>query len=785
MRNKIWLWLFLIQFEAAAAIYSLDLPVIWQDKPVGNVSFVLENFTLQAVNTSSLSKTLAERINDDIKARLENHPEADIEIDKLALMGIDMTLNSKDLNVILELAPETLSVDELTYGDRNYVASPTKSASWAALNNVSIRYDHTSEGDGEYAIDWLADINIGGHDGLNGELSVFFDKSTLSTELYRGDIRFYYDQHKVPVRYEFGDISAFSRGHLNSANAGGIGLSRSYRDLQPLTKITPSNSQEFYLKQSAEVKVVVNNNVIAKVRLAPGRYDLNDLPLTTGENDVRITATYVNGEQENFSFSTFYNSQLLEAGRSDFSLNLGYPSTFSNFEYDYQSNLLATGFYEYGITDTFTGGINGLLYDGQYLLGLTAVYGSKFGNLSLRATRSKLDEAIGHTISVDSEHSIWGGSRYGIPNLRLSYEKSDNFTATPWLENRLFSSEENMAVTYTYFFNDALDLNISARKNISSASNVSRNTTAQLNWRKRGWRVSAEYRYQSQQNTQSTDEHSLYLNVSWTLFQPGKRTRTRLDFLGRSDTFRANYTKVNRNFLGDYGYGADLQRSPDIKTATLSGSYTGNYFRADMTSRIQDRETLGSSDDHRINLSTSVAIADGKVGIGQNVRAPFVIVNTHPTLSDKDVRLNPTPQGDFLASAGSNIGGLVSLGTAFTDSGLAVDVQDAPLGYDWGPGAYNIVGGSATGHTVLIGSDMSYTIIGYLKDKENNPLVLKRGKISRDDFSASFFTNRKGRFVVEGIGTGEYSLTIGDKTVQINIEQTDKSLVRLGIIKVY
>ncbi|XOV77498.1 MAG: fimbria/pilus outer membrane usher protein [Aestuariibacter sp.] len=783
MRNKIWLWLCLFSFEATAAIYSLDLPVIWQNKPVGSVTFVLENFDLQAANTTSLSAALEDLINNEVKARLTHYPSADIEIENLALMGINLELNAQDLNVVMELLPEALSVDDLTYGDRNYLAKPTPSASWAMLNNFSLRYDRTSDGDNEYSVDWLADLNIGGHDGLNGEFSVFFDKSALRTETYRGDIRFYYDRHTVPARYEFGDVNAFSRGHLNSANLGGIGYSRSYRDLQPLTKITPSNSQEFYLKQSAEVKVIVNNNIIAKVRLAPGRYDLNDLPLTTGENNVQVSATYVNGEQENFSFSTFYNSQLLEAGRSDFTFNVGYPSTFTNFEYDYDSHLLATGFYEYGITDNFTGGLNGLYYEGQYLLGATAVFGSAYGNLSMRATQSELDAEQGYSLSIDSEHSIWGGSRYGIPNLRLSYEKRDNFSATPWLQNSFFNSDESMAINYTYFFSDSLDLNITGRKTRTSQSSSSRNGTVQLNWRKQGWRVSAEYRYQSQAGNVDLDEHNVYVNVSWTLFRPASRSRTRLDFLGRSDTFRANYTKVNRNFLHDYGYAVDFQRSPDIKTTTLSGSYTGNYFRADMTSRYQDRDALSSSDDHRVNVSTSVGIADGNIGIGQNVRAPFVIVNTHRTLAEKEVQINPTPQGDYLANAGSQIGGLVSLGTPFTDSGLAVDVQNAPLGYDWGPGAYNMVGGTATGHNVLIGSDLSYTIIGYLNDQENNPMALKRGEMRNDDYKASFFTNRKGRFVVEGIGTGDYTLTIGEKTVQVTVVESDKSLIRLGIIK--
>lgn len=783
MQSRLLCLMLLVSVKLNAAIYSMNLPMVWQDKPIGSASFVLENFSILAINGRSLAETLDNVINEEVKARLLNYPDGDVDLEHLSLMGISVELNSKDLNVILDLEAEALKVDALTYGDRNYLAKPTRSANWAVLNNINLRYDRTTDNDDRYALEWLGDLNIGGHDGLNGKFSLFYDKTPDRTETYRGDLLFYYDQHAKPMRWEFGDLTSFTRGHLPSVNAGGIGISRSYRDLQPLTKLSPSNSQEFYLKLAAEVQVIVNGNIIAKVRLAPGRYDLNDLPLTTGENDVQVVAFYNNGEQESFNFSTFYNAQLLEKGVSNFSINVGKPSQFTDFRYEYLTPMVLSGFYEQGITNQLTMGVNGLYSNGYHLAGITATYGSSLGNFTARLTRSDAQGGVGHALSIDSEHTIWGSSEFGIPNLRLSYEKRNNFTQSPYFENASSNTDNNFSFNYTWFFSRNLDLSIQGRRSSNSTGTAFKNGNAQLNWRKDGIRISAEYRYQNNLTTRVTDKHSYFINFSWTGYNSENRSRSRFDYNGRTDTFRGTYTKVNRNYLNEYGYGVDLEKSPSLKSATVQGSYTGNHFRISSNSRFQKRSELSSSDDHRINLSTSIGIADGKVGVGTNIRAPFVVVQAHETLADKEVILNPTPQRDAQGKAGNTVAGLVSLGSAFTDSGLTVDVTNAPLGYDWGPGTYSIVGGSATGHFVQIGSDMSYTVIGYLRDKESNPIQLQRGTIKKEGFASTFFTNRRGRFVVEGVGPGQYTITIGETSAQINIEPKDISLIRLGNIR--
>ncbi|BDX05956.1 fimbria/pilus outer membrane usher protein [Planctobacterium marinum] len=762
----------------------MSLPVQWQERKIGEVSFVLENFSLHSVEGDALALPLSGLLNDEL-LRFLNQSPSEILISTLAERGLSLTLNTKDLVVQLELAPEAMAVDQLTYGNRDYLAKPSDAAKWSILNDFNLRIDKSNIDEDRLALDWVAQSNYGGHDGYNLNWSVFYEKEDDDQEVYRGDITLFKDNFSKPRRFEIGDLSSFNKGHLPAVNAGGIGISTPYQQLQPLKRISPTNSQEFYMRLAGEVQVVVNGNIVAKVRLNPGRYDLNDLPLSTGQNDVEVIAIYVNGERESFTFNTFFNSQLLEEGLTIWAFNIGYPSQFRDFRYDYLDPLVMTGFYETGITNTLSAGVNALYVDGDFLVGTSATAGTAWGNFTLRMTTSEYQSTPGSSISIDTEHTVLGSSDFGVPNLRLSYQSRKDFVQSPWLENPTTGNDESWSVNYSWFITDKIDFNLNARRTRNSNDVTSENISAQLNWRYKSMRVSVQYQRQKNDSLVTDDEDSLFINFNWSAFDNQSLTRKRVDYRSQNNNLRASYAKINRNYQDDWGYSIEANKTDELEAVTLSSSYTHNRFRADMTARTQQREGLSRSNDYRLNLSSSVAIADGKIGIGSNVQTPFAIIDVHPTLKKAEVQINPSPTGQSLGSANTELAGLVNLGSGFTENIVNINALNVPLGYDWGPGTYNIVGGTNTGHVLTIGSDLSYTALGYVKDAENNPVSLQRGTITGEGISATLFTNRKGRFVVEGVGVGKYEIKFGEATATIEIKASEISLVRLGIVKLY
>ena len=158
---------------------------------------------------------------------------------------------------------------------------PDETASWATLNRFNLLTE-TIDSDTQVALEWLGSANFGGYDGVNMRWSGFADRDNEGDNtFYRGEITLYHDDPVRPMRYELGDLTTFTSGHVSGLNMGGIGISRAYRELQPRREISPGNTQQFYLPSSADVEIQVNGFTVLRRQFNPGRYELNDLPLTS------------------------------------------------------------------------------------------------------------------------------------------------------------------------------------------------------------------------------------------------------------------------------------------------------------------------------------------------------------------------------------------------------------------------------------------------------------------------------------------------------------------------
>ncbi|MET2973341.1 pilus assembly protein PapC, partial [Vibrio harveyi] len=128
------------------------------------------------------------------------------------------------------------------------------------------------------------------------EYSVFLSgNDSESTELYRGEVRLFFDRPENPWRVTLGDVTPQSPGHLPSLPIGGVAFERLYQDLQPTRNIQNGGTQPLVLNESANIEIYINDIFLTEFRLPPGRYNLDDLPLSSGTNDIRIEVDYQSG----------------------------------------------------------------------------------------------------------------------------------------------------------------------------------------------------------------------------------------------------------------------------------------------------------------------------------------------------------------------------------------------------------------------------------------------------------------------------------------------------------
>ncbi|MEJ6476612.1 fimbria/pilus outer membrane usher protein [Pseudoalteromonas piscicida] len=778
-----------------AAIYAMELPVRLNNTEVGLVTASMDGFDLKSVSALELRQNLNSVLSDEVLHWLDSITDQDVSLANLQAQGITLNLQAQDLIIEMSLAESAMATDSLSYGRQQHFDQPTQEASWAILNNFNINHERSDNNQNHRSqLEWLINANIGGGDGLNMHSAIFWENhSAEQSRVYRGDTALFYDRPDKPLRLTFGDTQTSNSGHLSGAQLGGIQLASAYPKLQPQRKITPGNSQQFVLPRPATLEIFINEFMISRVRLKAGRYDLNDLPLTSGINNIRIVATYANGETQQFNFTNHYNSRLLAQGVSDYSLTLGFLSELDDGRYHYDDDILLSGSYEYGATDKLTLGVNGAAHPLGHVLGSVTTLSSPFGNLALRYSQSKTTDTTGDAYSIETEHSIFGHGNYGSPNLRLGYEVMNNFTSTPWLELSTLNNNHRAYFDYSYIINDNLDFNLNAARLVTNENYVTKNLTAEFNFRYENARIRVGYNHNTSDDPRVVSENQFVLNFTWNSYNRQNNTRTRAQYNNRSDIASVSYAKTNNNYVNDYGYELRAERGENYRQEQFKASHTGAFFRADISATNYTRSQFGSDSSASINLSTSLGIADGHTGMGATTTAPFAVVSKHQTLKDTDVMVNIDRFGRAQTKPSQHIGALVDLGTGYTRHQFNVDVPNAPMGYDWGPGTYQLVGGANTGHHIQIGSELSYTIIGSLVNQQGTPIALGRGRVIQQlpagsraqiPMDSAFFTNRAGRFVVEGIGIGKYIIEIDDAVGQFTITDTEQGFVKLGTIVV-
>lgn len=780
-----------------ADTFEMDFPFRLDNREVAQMPASLDGFTLTSISASVFKQNLNKQLSTSVNAWLTEQGDNAITVEQFKARGIHLTLSTQDMLIALKLDESAMATDSLTYAQKKHVVLPENAASWSLLNNFNLKHQRSNNNDSyDSQFEWLFAGNVGGGEAVNFNGSVFWDHhDTTNSQAYRGDLSLFYDEPTKPLRFTFGDTQSRVTGHLSSYQLGGISVSKAYAQLQPQRNLTPGNSQVFMLDRPASLEIFVNDFMISRIRLRPGRYDVNDLPLTSGSNNISIVATYADGKTDQFKFTTHYNAQLLSQGLNDYTVAFGLPSSVVGNVYHYDANWLFSGAYEYGVSDVLTLGANGVAQSRGVVAGLAATMGKSWGNVAFRFSASGGQVNSGQAFTIDTEHSVFGQSGSGSPNLRLGYEKKHGFTPSPWLENRNTSTTQRLYYDYSFYLNDNIDFNTSGSVLLNANNQQTNDFTVQANWRGQGLNISAGYSRGITSDVVDTDQQRYFLNFSWSLYDRRNNSRQRVSYSSRTQIVGASHNKVNSNYLGDYGYQLLAERGADHRREQVRGSYTHQFFRADFDADNTNRDTQLARSNASINLSTSLGFADGKVGIGTNITAPFALIEKHQSLEDVDVFINVNRKGLAQGKSGNNFAALINLGSGYSIAQFAVDVPDAPFGYDWGPGTYRVAGGANTGHNFEVGSALSYTVLGVLTNDKGEPMSLKRGMVIQIDAVPQppikgqeqgqrkvFFTNRAGRFVLEGVGAGEFILQIKGREGHFTIAESEQRFVDVGTI---
>ena len=134
---------------------------------------------------------------------------------------------------------------------------------------------------------------------------------------------------------------------------GGIQFARSF-DVQPGFLAMPLLSTQGSAAVASVVDIYVNNALQGSRQVAPGPFEIGDIPVQTGGGDVRIVVRDLLGRETVTEQSYYSSAQLLRRGLHDFSFEAGFIRRAFGRRSNSYGEFMASTSHRFGVTDRLT-----------------------------------------------------------------------------------------------------------------------------------------------------------------------------------------------------------------------------------------------------------------------------------------------------------------------------------------------------------------------------------------------------------------------------------------------
>jgi len=603
----------------------------------------------------------------------------------------------------------------------------------------------------------------------------------------RGQTVLIHDDQPRALRYYLGDIQPDTQGFQGAPPLGGIGFARNYQELQPNRNIRPAGLFRFSVETPSLVEITVNGAPVRTLRLERGQYDIRDFNFVTGLNQIEIFARDEYGQRTIARFDQFFDFGLLAEGLDEFGVFAGGKQVLSGrgqIAYDFDHPVV-TGFYRRALSATITAGADLQAERGRVLAGSSIVAATGLGSLALLAGISR-DNTVGTGSRVLLSYQATG-ERFGpIQQPTVNLEAGH-------------TSARFLAVGQNTLNTIAFDLRARATGTIGTSTGfgVSASYTTRRQGQPNSYQVSvsASRRIgpfgltataEQGRNLVGRSERRFLLTLGLPL---GKRGNLRASYDTRSDLAQLEFSRFRNDVLGDWGARGSLSRNASGVLGSAEVSYNAN--RALFTvQHVASADGGFGSAEHRTNVTatTQIAIAGNRIGFGRPVGPNFVLAYPHETLKSRVEIAQGVELEKIQARSGALGPALGTAGAAYSDRRVTLRAPEAPIGYDTGPGYYNLLPAAVSGYRLQVGSDANYSVLGTLRTGDGTAIPLLAGTIRSldrpDAKPVSVFTNRAGRFIANGLVAGRHRIELGKGAFVAEIEVTDDGgqTINLGIV---
>lgn len=623
---------------------------------------------------------------------------------------------------------------------------------------------------------------------LENEATVRLD-SDAQKFFTREGTRLVYDDRQRLVRFAAGDLITSGRGFAGSPQIAGLSATRVYSIVDPLRNVQPRGDRSFTLTRPSTVEAMINGQLIRRVRLQPGVYNIRDFPFVQGTNNVEFNIQDDAGGTQRITFSQFFDRTLLAEGLSEFSFQAGILAPFRRSSRDYQtSEPAASGWYRRGMSETVTLGGNFNINKAGATAGVEAVIASAIGIIGIDAAASDVDGiGTGFAANVGLQKSF-GGYNASPRSIAASVEYRSAKFANPGfagVDNRI---KWNLSASYAQPIGQSQFISLSGDYGVARGA-FRNEVSTRLTY---GYTINSRLNLTVDGTYERRAIFGSEYGVRATLaVKFGPRSNGVVEVDTRTERARIGYQTASGEGVGSWTASADLDVSEDDAGFNGGFNYTANRAEIGLTHTTVYELTGRRTDSQRtsLRLGTAIAFADGKFALSRPIYDSFAMVAPHKSLGGAQVIVDPRDEhytaksGVFGPAVDPNLG-------AYIRRTLTYDVPQAPVGYDLGAASAKLLPPYRGGYLVTAGSDYSVTALGTLIGLDGAPVSLLSGKATELGVSnprtLTIFTNRTGRFGISGMRPGRWRIEMPTEPptiVEIVIPAKSLGVVRLGDVK--
>lgn len=596
---------------------------------------------------------------------------------------------------------------------------------------------------------------------LEGEGQIADRNPDAPNRDYRFDrnfLRLVYDDPDAYLRTYLGDLTPEIRFDQNYVQMGGFGISRERRRFDQFRSAFLQGNHQLILERESTVDVYRNGILFQQLQLEPGSYDLTNLPLLSGSNDIHLTVKDASGLSQVINYQTYLDPIDLDPGDWEGAFYVGRLARRFGLSPKYDGELAVTGFYRKAFVDhpAIGFGLQASRSVQQVSAQTQILIGSGRLDATIGGSHSKLGD--GYLAGLVYQLLLDEGERSTSVTFN-GIVQSRHFTGlgAPLQEN---SNEFNGSAILTHTFNPRLSAEVGASyiRNRLPLKDGYRLYTEGYYRISRKWFIRAGIDYQHLSELAHVKrQNGVGFNIS-IVFQPSIADRGEARYDYHYDDAQLSYEHFPDSYVGSVGYGALLEHNESQTSAEGYATYTGNRFDAALNQSTFG-PGFGQFTQRQVTtaqISTAIAFADGAFALTPRIGDSFAILEPHESLRGHQVVLGDLLTDSRYRSISGPLGGAVDqyLSSYVTQS-IHYDVENPPPGYDIGLGVFRVRPPYHSGYKLIVGSDAYVTAMGILLDAKGKPVVLGGGQLidlSRpQDKPVPFFTNSVGRFAVTGL----------------------------------